>query len=143
GPSALHHQAHFRAPPARMWAFVAGTRRCLEDLGECAPRILREPERQLAAGLDDGSAHVAAVLRQPRDQRLTALARGFRAALGRDELLRAARLLRQGAQFGGRERLADQVPLFHLLLLLREKLPRFLAPHSAGLAVEADHGERL
>src|SRR5207248_2397870 len=102
--------------------------------------IRGEAQRQLAVHLDDRSPHAAAVPGEPGDQLLAGEAFRLLAPLGRDELLRAAGLLRQRAELGGVERLLDQIALFDRLLLAREKLPRLHAAGSAGLAVIADHG---
>src|SRR5262249_35139503 len=94
-------------------------------------RVRREAEGQLAADLDDRPPHPPPVLREPGDQLLAGEPVRLRAPLGRDQLLRAAGLLRQRAKLGGRERLLDQVALFDLLLLSREELPRLHAARSA------------
>src|SRR3989449_7866186 len=72
-------------------------------------RVRSKSQCELAARLDDGAAHPRAVFRQPGDQLLCGKALRFRPALGSDELLRAASLLRQRAQLGGGERLLDQI----------------------------------
>src|SRR3954471_436241 len=114
-----------------------------EEPRELLLRIGGESQRQLASDLDDRPPHAAAVLGEPGDQLVPGEPLRLGAALRRDERLGAARFLRERAQLRGRERLLDQVALFDLLLLSREKLPRLHAARSAGLAVVADHAGNL
>src|SRR5207237_3933902 len=115
----------------------------LKFLFERAAGFLSKSEGQDAAHFDDRPADAAAVFGEPLDQSLAGQPFGLRAALGRDQILSAARPGGERGQLVGRERFLDDVALGELSLLLREQLPRFLAADSAGLAVVLDHARTL
>src|SRR5205823_2715274 len=95
-----------------------GTSTALEFLFQRPAGFLSESKRQDAADFDDRPAHAGAVFRQPLDQLLAAEPLGLRAALGRDQVFRAAGPGCERGQLVGRERLLDEVALGELDLLL-------------------------
>jgi hypothetical protein len=78
-----------------------------------------------------------------RDQLSLGQPRGFFPTLGADQLTNSAQPFRQGLQLVRGQGLFGELALNDLMLLLREKLPRFVAAGSTLLEIERRRHRRF
>src|SRR3989449_10212072 len=123
-------------PPSHCLVSLSHSSRSGQQPLQLLLRVRSKSQCELAARLDDGAPHPPAVFRQPGDQLLCGKALRFRPALGSDELLLAASLLRQRAQLGGGERLIAQIAFLDGQRPSSATLPRLHAALSAPLLIE-------